>query len=279
MPDSLEHIGTAMLQHGPDSDRVYLMDPGNEPAGTLIKHIAELCDAHGYGKVFAKMPAARAERFLEAGYEIEARVPAFFKGREDAFFLALYPKQERKHCPELDSLKRIVDISKEKAGDITPPLPDNISLRQASEDDIEAMAELYKVVFETYPFPVHDPDYLLKTMREHVLYFVAARGQELIGISSAEMNRTQGYAEMTDFAVNPDKRGGGIAVHLLLEMEKHMPAMGITTLYTIARACSHGMNITFARCGYAYGGMLLNNTQISGAIESMNVWYKHPKAT
>jgi len=79
--------------------------------------------------------------------------------------------------------------------------------------------------------------------------------------------------------VDPAQRGGGVAVHLLLEMEQAMPGLGISTLYTIARACSHGMNITFARCGYTYGGMLVNNTQISGAIESMNVWYKRLPAT
>jgi hypothetical protein len=46
-------------------------------------------------------------------------------------------------------------------------------------------------------------------------------------------------------------------------------------LYTIARAISVGMNITFARCGYDFGGTLVNNTQIAGRIESMNVWYKN----
>jgi hypothetical protein len=34
------------------------------------------------------------------------------------------------------------------------------------------------------------------------------------------------------------------------------------------------MNITFSKLGYKYGGLLKNNTNISGAIESMNVWYK-----
>jgi hypothetical protein len=34
------------------------------------------------------------------------------------------------------------------------------------------------------------------------------------------------------------------------------------------------MNITFAKLGYRYGGRLINNTNISGSIESMNVWYK-----
>jgi len=34
------------------------------------------------------------------------------------------------------------------------------------------------------------------------------------------------------------------------------------------------MNITFSRMGYRYSGTLLNNTNISGRLESMNVWYK-----
>jgi len=34
------------------------------------------------------------------------------------------------------------------------------------------------------------------------------------------------------------------------------------------------MNITFARNNYSFAGTLINNTNISGQIESMNVWYK-----
>jgi hypothetical protein len=34
------------------------------------------------------------------------------------------------------------------------------------------------------------------------------------------------------------------------------------------------MNITFTRASYRFSGMLVNNTNISGGIESMNVWYR-----
>jgi hypothetical protein len=57
-------------------------------------------------------------------------------------------------------------------------------------------------------------------------------------------------------------------------MEKAVAAKCIKTAYTIARAASPGINITFARQGYRYGGRLINNTNISGRIESMNIWYK-----
>ena len=56
-------------------------------------------------------------------------------------------------------------------------------------------------------------------------------------------------------------------------METTMNDHGIHTQYTIARALSAGMNITFAKAGYRYAGTLVNNTDISGTIESMNVWY------
>jgi len=79
---------------------------------------------------------------------------------------------------------------------------------------------------------------------------------------------------MTDFATLPSHRGRGIATHLLGVMDTHAREAGVRVAYTIARACSFGMNITFGRRGYRYAGTLVNNTQIAGSIESMNVWYK-----
>ena len=81
-------------------------------------------------------------------------------------------------------------------------------------------------------------------------------------------------AEMTDFATLPEFRAQGYAGILLKTMEEQMEKKGIKTVFTIARALSSGMNITFAKNGYTYGGRLVNNTNISGNIESMNIWYK-----
>lgn len=46
------------------------------------------------------------------------------------------------------------------------------------------------------------------------------------------------------------------------------------TAFTIARALSYPINATFARAGYAWAGTLVNNTNICGGFESMNVWYR-----
>jgi len=111
-------------------------------------------------------------------------------------------------------------------------------------------------------------------MRSHVSYFLAEKEGRIAAAASGEMDLENRNAEMTDFATLPAHLGRGLAVHLLRYMEPEMKKRGLLTLYTIARALSPGMNITFAKCGYTFGGTLINNTQISGAIESMNLWYR-----
>ena len=136
------------------------------------------------------------------------------------------------------------------------------------------MAAIYRRTFASYPFPIHEESYLLETMRSHVAYFGAETDGELVALASAEMDREAAHAEMTDFATLPEQAGHNLSLHLLQRMEQAMQAEKMRTAYTIARAASPAMNITFARAGYRFAGRLKNNTNISGRIESMNVWYK-----
>ncbi|MCK5703257.1 MAG: hypothetical protein KAI29_18980, partial [Cyclobacteriaceae bacterium] len=125
------------------------------------------------------------------------------------------------------------------------------------------------------PFPIFNPDYLVSTMKEDVVYFGIFNGEDdLIAASSSEMDISSSNVEMTDFATLPTNRGTGLALILLNRMEEEMHQKNIKTFYTIARAYSYGMNITFAKNGYTFSGTLSNNTNISGNIESMNVSYK-----
>ena len=97
----------------------------------------------------------------------------------------------------------------------------------------------------------------------------------MVALSSAEIDPQGKNAEMTDFATLPDYRGGKSATNLLSEMETAMERQGIKTLYSIARLNSPAMSKTFLKHSYKYAGTLINNTNISGKIESMNVFYKH----
>jgi len=112
-------------------------------------------------------------------------------------------------------------------------------------------------------------------MQENIIYFGVFYKSELAGIASCEISSKYNNAEMTDFAILNKHRGKGLAKAMLKEMEDEMIRRDIKTLYTIARAISLAMNCTFSESGYLFGGTLINNTQISGGIESMNVWYKN----
>jgi len=152
--------------------------------------------------------------------------------------------------------------------------PAGCVLRACGPDDAEDMAALYGAVYASYPFPIHDPAYLLTTMRDHIRYHGAWMDDRLVALASGETCPHAKAVEMTDFATHPDLRGQGLAQHLLARLEEALRAEGFVTAYTIARAPSFGMNIVFARAGYAFGGTLINNTNIAGSLESMNVWHK-----
>lgn len=273
--DTLEHFEGCLIQHGPSNDRVYLMKLGaSDPEGVALSLIAKATE-QGYSKVFAKVPDSAREAFLRHGFQVEARIPGFYNGSRDAAFLGFYLSYERAREENRSVLDSLLDLYLKDSASPATALPDGFLLRVCSPDDTPRMAQIYSTVFPSYPFPIHDPSYLLETMETHVRYFGIETVGTLVALSSAEMDKECGNVEMTDFAILPEWRGCRLSVHLLRAMEEAMRAERIITAYTIARSSSPGMNLTFARCGYRYGGRMINNTNISGQIESMNVWYKH----
>ncbi len=240
----------------------------------IIPEMKQLALTSGYTKIFAKVPRENMSVFQEAGYVTEAYIPGFFKGGQGAAFMALYLHEDRRRPTERSLLSKVLAISRSKGE--TPPkscCPEEYQVSRMSVSDIHDMAGLYSRVFESYPFPIFDPDYLAETMENNVIYCGIRRGSQLIGLGSAETDTDSLNAEMTDFATLTEYRGKGMAGILLDRMTRETRRMGILTHYTIARAGSFGMNITFARAGYNFAGTLLNNTHIAGQLESMNVWY------
>jgi len=276
MSDRIEKFGSSLIQHGPENDRVYLMKLAPADLPDIVGKLERFAGEVGYGKIFAKVPAGAAEPFLAAEFRTEATIPRFYRGEEDAVFLGRYLKARRGEEKKPELVREVLETARAKAGTHDRvPLPENMVCRPTTAADAEEMAEVYKEVFASYPFPIHDPAYLRQTMEEDVAYFGVWEDGRLIALSSAEMDREGQNAEMTDFATLPQCRGRGLAHYLLHIMETEMPGHGIKTLYTIARAYSHGMNITFAKCGYIFSGTLTHNTQIFGDLESMNIWYKN----
>ncbi len=264
------------IQHGSFNKRIYLIRAASEGLATLPDRLIGLARENGYGKIFAKLPESQTPPFFKAGFVLEAEIPAFYQGSEKGMFLGYFLSEERKNESAHQTYRMNKALALQKRHSRIKPLnTTRFTVRTCREDDLEAMAGIYRSVFSSYPFPIHDPAYLLKTMRSDVDYFGIESAGKLIALASAEKSREALHAEMTDFATLPGHRGYGLAAHLLLHMEKEMGVQGYLTLFTIARAASPGMNITFARAGYLHGGKLKNNTHIAGQIESMYIWYKH----
>ena len=276
MQDKFETIGESLIQHGKFNNRIYLLKLAPGEGEALLPKLDELAKKEEYTKIIAKIHAEALPGFLNRDYSMEAFIPGFFKGETDCLMVSKFFDAKRSHGPE-EELKRFHDLLASAGSTNNGPNGNGgrFTPGRLTEDNAEAITEVFKHVFETYPFPVHDPAYILKTMHSNsARYFGIWEGQDLVGISTAETDLDNKNAEMTDFAVLPEYRGQRMAYRLLAFMEEEMKAAGIKTAYTIARLKEPGMNKTFMNSGYHYTGTLVNNTNIGGSIESMNIFYK-----
>lgn len=280
MIDLIEKWGHSLVQHGPLSNRIYLMKLASQDMPAILDTLDKKAGEKGYTKIFAKIPAAHKALFLKRGYREEALIPFFFNGKETVLFMGKYPEKGREKEKNPDDIGQILKESEKKSGERdSSTLPAEFIIEECIPSDTPAMSRLYQEVFKSYPFPIFDPDYLKKTMETHIRYFGVKKEGQFVALSSAEVDFESQNVEMTDFATLPAFRGRGLAFHLLQGMEEKMREEGILTAYTIARALSPGINLTFARAGYTFSGTLINNTQIEGHIESMNIWHKKLKSS
>ncbi|MCL3782176.1 putative beta-lysine N-acetyltransferase [Prolixibacteraceae bacterium JC049] len=274
MYDTIEHVGEgSIIQHGKLNDRVYLMKLNFNDIDLIHEKLNELVDKHDYSKLFCKVPKCYAPVFFAHGFVMEAFIPGFYNHKEEAFFVCKYIHKSRRENIEEKSFKCLQKLleNKPQALDLDSH---KYSIKRLEEDDAIEMAEIYKKVFASYPFPIHSPEFIKETMQDNLQYYGIQIDGKLVALASSEIDFEYENAEMTDFATLPEYAGHNFSSILLKEMEQEMRTQGIKTLYTIARLNSVSMTKTFLRNDYKYTGTLINNTQISGKIESMNVLYK-----
>lgn len=242
----------------------------------LIATLDDMAIKNGYGKIFAKIPATEWCAFKSADYIKEAVVPGFFTGKTDGFFVAKYFSARRQRAPNVENLVDPItqpgEISVNNIYRTGRATPDVVSCKPPDAAD---MSVIYQEVFKSYPFPIQKPTYLKRMMKAGVRYYCIRIEGRIAAIAATEIDLARKNAEMTDFATLSKWRGRGLAGMLLRHMDKKARELGLKTAYTIARAASHGMNSVFQNNGYNYAGLLKNNSQICGSIQSMTVWYKH----
>jgi len=278
MEDKVETIGTGtVIQHGKKNDRIFLMYLDNKDCPAVLQLLREIARENRYSKIYCKVPGWAAPFFFSDGYLTEAYIPQFYNSNEPLFFVSKFLNSDRLLSIENDRLIELGKLlgSKREAVRKINNLPLNSKVRKLDGDDVDHIAEVYRKVFQSYPFPIHNPGYIRDSMKKNVRYYGVKKKGKIVALASAGVDHNGANAELTDFAVLPDHRGRRLAQKLLGKMEKEMKLMGIHTLYTIARMDSPAMNRTIVNVDYNYAGTLIRNTHISGKIESMNVFYKH----
>jgi beta-lysine N6-acetyltransferase len=276
--DTIERFQGSVLQHGTSSNRIYVMEYPSSMKEDYPAQLKDFARIRGYTKIICKIPSCYKDFFFDHGYMEEAIIPKFYEGKEKAHFLSFYLDPFRQKEEMKEKYQHVQQIAQDKRGTFQPSVGSRgILVKQCTPQDIPTMAALYKTVFPSYPFPIDDTDYLYKTMMDNIDYYCVKKHDQMVALASAEMSHRFKNVEMTDFATLPQECGQGFAGDLLHRMEQDMQEKEIYTYYTIARAISIGMNATFTKQNYHFGGRLPNNTDISGHIESMNVWYKNPR--
>ena len=125
--------------------------------------------------------------FLARGFICEAKLDQYFLG-SDAYFFSKYYSADRltndywlhegRTMKEVFKLEKQTNLSRN---------PGEIVLKKADLSDTVLLANLYSDVFPVYPTPLHDPDYIGKTIKQGTIYFCIEQKGVIVSAASAEV--------------------------------------------------------------------------------------------
>ncbi|WP_416731605.1 putative beta-lysine N-acetyltransferase [Fictibacillus sp. JL2B1089] len=241
---------------------------------SLSEWLEEEAVINGFHKIIVKSKRDDLSYWQELGYINEGEFSGYFNGAS-AFAMCKYLTNDRRNSEYwVDEDRILKDVVKIGAGSKNQPLQSNYSLRMAEIEDADSLAELYKNVFQVYPTPMNDAQYVRKMIQSGTLFCVIEHDKKIVSAASADVNGKYHNAEITDCATTPEHRKFGLMKHLIDQLEKELFQSNIYCSYSIARALSFGMNAVFHQKGYKFKGRLANNCKIFDKYEDMNIWVK-----
>ena len=267
-----------MLHHGKTHNRLYLMQTEQDNWDSLIPIMKDLAQEKNYDKILGRIPEEAKEVFESNGYHVEAKIPGLYNGKVTGYFLADYLNGQRGSCNDqelktIQTVKAIAQAAYSSPEDSYFALPQHMEVRKLNRNDLFAMVHLHEKAFKSYPFPVHKAEYLSELAEQNHEFYGLFNQGELIVSAIIKLHRKESNVEIVDFATHPNLNGQNLSYYLVQEIKKIFDGMDYKTIYSLVRATSYGLNITFSKHGFVLGGTLLNNTLIRDTIESMNVWY------
>ncbi|MFO7819972.1 MAG: putative beta-lysine N-acetyltransferase [Halanaerobacter sp.] len=264
----------ATIHLSPLNKRIVIKDYSGQNIEKLTSRLIKSAQKNNYTKIWVKAYRDDAEKFSQSGFEKEALIDSYYS-QDDAVSMAYYLSSGREEVVDFEEEEKIIKkLSKEERKDNRLTLTEEYKFKLAEERDLERLAALYDEVFDSYPYPIDKVDYLRRMLTEDVIYGLIYEGDKLVAAASAETVPQEKNSEMTDFATLPEYQGQGLASYLLEQLEDILKDKDYNCLYTIARAKVFGINKLFSRAGYEYKGRLIQNCNIGGGLEDMNLWCK-----
>ncbi|SMO76255.1 putative beta-lysine N-acetyltransferase [Melghirimyces algeriensis] len=237
-----------------------------------LKKVAyeEQCDKLLFYVKKEEKDALKGKRFIPEGY-----IDGFFQG-EAAYIYSLFLDPKRNRPVDLKEEQRVMEVVKgNRKKAVKPSLPDGYTMQNAQAKDAPEMAELYQQVFETYPTPMNDPQFIREMMNNQVFFTVVKYHGCIVSACSTDILPLFNCAEISDCVTLPEHRNLRLLSHQFSYQVKQMKQKGVQTLFCYARAVSAGMNLINSRHGFTYGGRMVQNSNIAGRLESMNIWFKN----
>jgi beta-lysine N6-acetyltransferase len=241
----------------------------------IIEKSEEIAHKHQVEKLIFKARSEDYFSLIERGLLPEAVVDHYFLGSTAYFFSKFYTAERKRNDHWITEDGIIHSIYQLQGSAERGNLPHEYYLRKADESCAEELSALYRQVFQIYPTPLHDPEYVKKTIKEGTIYFVYYYQGEIVSAASAEINSFYKNAELTDCATLTEHRKYGLMKLILNELEGELRMNGIFCAYSIARSLSFGMNAVLYQLGYTYRGRFMNNCYIYDKLENMNMWVKN----
>ncbi|WP_026889437.1 putative beta-lysine N-acetyltransferase [Clostridium beijerinckii] len=244
-----------------------------------LKRIIYFASKQHLSKIICNCDTKSFETFINAGFNSEGKINGYFKGN-DAFCMSYFISSDRKVCSNF-ARKELLIKECHNVRNTYAHQKNNLGylIRNATKNDIKEMIDLFSTVFLTYPSPIYDEEYLKQTMNDKVLYKVAIYNGKIIGIASADMNKENLNAEITDCATHPSYRGKGILSNIIYSLECDLKTKGFLCLYSLSRSINPSINLVLSKHNYNFAGRLVNNCNICGTFEDMNLWVKNINST